>query len=381
MIFGLGISVKSQVPSKDGYALQAKLAPLIQSERETASDRTQELQQMFYGAKSGVVRIPAGFYKISHTISVPGGLKIIGEGCEKTVLYRSSDSSRNHRGGIMKFAPPKAEDSRTVRVSGISFIGVQDPTGSDSDWDFGVWLNNAKDFRIDHCYFEGFGFAGFKVVGRSRGVVDHCAFINNFKKSIGTVGYGVVVYGSDDWPEDAQLGTVEAVFVEDCLFSGNRHAIAANAGAHYVFRHNLVQHNVVTGPVDAHGPGFGSTRGTRCIEVYENLIEEPVHKWCGIGMRGGEGVIFNNTVKGYEYPIYLFIEFDLKPEEKTHYPLKDQIQNVWIWNNMTGEGPAEPLVEKSAVEFVQKDRDFFSTQKPGYKPFDYPHPLVKADAF
>lgn len=360
--------------------LKATLTPLVQADRAKAVDRSTEIQQLVNAAPTGgTVQIPAGCYEVDQVIYVTNGKQIVGEGPEKTILYRGAVESRNHQGGIFKFAEPKTDGGRPSRVSGLSFIGVQDSSGAEKDWDFGVVLSNAKDFRVDHCYFEGFGLAGVKVMGQSRGVVDHCIFVNNFKPAINTVGYGVVVYGAEEWPEDPQLGSADATVVEDCIFIGNRHAISANAGAHYVFRHNLVQRNVAASAIDAHGPGYGSTRGTRAFEIYENTIDDPTHKWCGIGIRGGEGVIFKNTIKDYQYPIYLFLEFDMTPEMKAQFPVKDQVQNLWIWDNQILNGPAEPQIEKGAVEHIRPDHEFFTAAKPGYKPLEYPHPLVTAD--
>jgi hypothetical protein len=99
---------------------------------------------------------------------------------------------------------------------------------NDIGQDYGLIISNVPDFRVDHCYFEGFGFAGLRVQGASYGVVDHAIFVDNFKRGINNLGYGVVVYGAENWAADPEPGGANATFVEDSLFVGNRHAIAAN---------------------------------------------------------------------------------------------------------------------------------------------------------
>jgi hypothetical protein len=162
---------------------------------------------------------------------------------------------------------------------------------------------------------------------------------------------------------------------------GSRHAIASSAGAQYVFRHNVVQANVVAHAVDAHGMGWGNARGTRAVEIYGNLIEKPVDKWAGIVIRGGEGVVFDNTITGYRNPILLVVEWGTPEALKSSYPAFDQIRDLWIWDNTDGRGACEPAVDETAIGFVEKGRDYFADPKPGHTPFTYPHPLTQGGPF
>ena len=261
-----------------------------------------------------------------------------------------------------------------THLSGIAFVGVRNTR--DTGEDEGVRLENCKDFRIDNCFFEGFGYAGVNIRGASQGVIDHCVFVEVFKKGIDNLGYGVVVYGTQDWVDDPGLGTAQATFVEDSEFAGRRHAVPSNGGAHYVFRHNRVWDNVVSTAVDAHGLGYGSKRGTQCVEIYGNAINYPVADWCGIGIRGGSGVVFENTIHGYDHPILLVIEWGTPDQLKKTYPVPDQVQNLWIWDNRADGGLAVPEVHKNAEGMIREGRDYFTDRKPGYVPFPYPHPLT-----
>jgi len=95
----------------------------------------------------------------------------------------------------------------------------------------------------------------------------------------------------------------------------------------------------------------------------------------GVGV-GGDGVIFDNMIKGYTYPVRLILEWGTPAESKKSYPAKCQIRDLWIWNNTTGTGPAEVHVHRNARDFVKEGRDYHLKPKPGYEPYPYPHPLV-----
>jgi hypothetical protein len=368
----------SQQPADAPHQLQAEVGAAIEEALQDPTGGSRDVQGFVNSAApDGMARIPAGRYEIAGTITVPDGTRVVGAGMDKTILYRHPVKSRNLGGAI--FSVQGQAGKGATQISGMAFVGVRDT--NDKGEDYAITLTNCQDFRVDHCYFEGFGFAAVSTKGKSRGVIDHCTFMDNFKQSINNLGYGVSVYGANAWPDDPQLGTAEATFVEDCVMIGCRHAVASSAGAHYVFRHNLVQRNVVAHSVDAHGLGYGSPRGTRAVEIYDNVIEDPAHNWAGIAIRGGDGVIFDNTIKGFQNPVLLVLEWGTPDYLKSSYPAKDQIRDLWIWDNDTSGGPSEPVVDETATGFVDQGRDFFTEPKPGYAPFAYPHPLAQGGPF
>ena len=300
LLVALGIALFlagcGQAPDNLARDLQAKLTTKLDDPTQCPSGTSADVQALINAAgPDGVIQIPAGCYEITDSVGVPAGKRVFGAGMDKTILYRNPDRSRDRDRPIFwVFGRGESE----TQVSGIAFLGVRDT--NDKGEDYGIVLSNIPNFRVDHCYFESFGWAGVRTEGMSRGVIDHSVFVDNFKKGIDNLGYGVVVYGANQWPDDPGAGTADAVFVEDSLFVGNRHAIASSGGAHYVFRYNRVQRNVIACSVDAHGLGFGWSRGTRYVEIYGNTVEEPVYKECGIGIRGGDGVIFGGIGANYE---------------------------------------------------------------------------------
>lgn len=369
---------RPSAPPADPEQLQQEITGLIAAAAGSPKGGSREVQSLVNKTgPDGYAHIPAGCYEIMETIQIRDGMRIAGAGMNKTVLFRDPAKFKDNRKPIFQVRGQQGRGG--TQICGIAFVGDTDE--DDAGWDTAISLSSCVDFRVDHCYFRRFGAAAVAVHGESQGLVDHCAWTDIFKPGINNVGYGVVVHRGNNWEDGKELGTAQATFVEDCILTGCRHAIASNGGAHYVFRHNVVRKNVVASSVDAHGLGYGSKRGTRCVEIYGNVIEDPVAKGTAIGIRGGDGVIFGNTIKGFANPILLTLEWGTPQELKSAYPAKDQIRDLWIWDNKTVGGSPQPVINRNAKGFIEKDRDYHTKPKPGYVPYVYPHPLAQGGPF
>ncbi len=320
--------------------------------------------------EGGVVRVPAGEAEAIGTVKLAGGVSLVGAGWEQTKLFRGPGSDMMKGGTIIS---ADGANGKPIVISGLNLVGFLDPASN--GWDNGLSISNATDFRIHHCRLQRFGASAIGVRGKSRGVVDHCLFVDNFKKTINNVGYGVVVMGTGEWRDDLVPGSADSVFVEDSEFTGSRHAIASNGGARYVFRHNWVHGNDNSQAVDCHGPGYGSAHGTQWIEVYDNVIEKPVGGYVAMYLRGGGGVVFHNTIRDYLGGIALTLDADKTLDWSRPYPIPEQIHNMWVWENTLNGTPILPFVPPRSANHIQLDRDFFTRPLPDYQPYQYPHPL------
>lgn len=370
---GVFLTACSEGRSVPKHPLQGRVTTYLTIGMMRPRGGSAQVQQMIDARRTGdTVTLPEGCFEITVPVRVPDGTQLVGDGPGNTIFYRHPERWKGREGAMVVVEGDSARGG--TQISGIGFVGVRNPR--DTGEDAGIRLLDCAAFRVDDCYFDGMGYAGVEVRGASYGVVDHCVFVDVFKKGIDNLGYGVVVYGTQTWAGDPGLGTAGAAFVEDCTFIGCRHAVASNGGAHYVFRHNRVRENVVAAAVDAHGMGYGSKRGTQAVEIYRNVLEDPVADWCGIGIRGGSGVIFENAIHGYDHPILLILEWGTPDSLKQTYPVPDQVRNLWVWGNRTSSGPARPEVHRDAAEMIREGRDYFADRKPGYAPFRYPHPLT-----
>jgi hypothetical protein len=161
----------------------------------------------------------------------------------------------------------------------------------------------------------------------------------------------------------------------------------------YVFRHNYVLRNLPCHAVDAHEGGtYGNQRATRYFEVHHNVVRNAVDRWnipltdfpvaapprypgrdpdgCfddpkiphvfpqdyardrlanrGMFFRGGDGVVFANIIDGFQLGLRC-------------------VGEVFVWGNTFNPGHWAGY---------QGDTDGSAklTERPGYKPYAYPHP-------
>ena len=319
----------------------------------------------------GNVYIPSGNWSWgTNTISWTGNnIKLFGEGSNSTYIYTTGTG-----------APISATGNNT-RISGFHLEHANN-TGTN-----GVRiLSNSPNFRVDNMRIEGYGSeACIYVNGRNTtGVIDH----NYLRpRPLDNQGYGVVVRKSTDWwPESffptTEIQETEAVFIEDNTFVNARHAVSATNGAYYVFRYNYVTGGFgnSSAKVDMHGV-VGAATGTRYAEVYNNTIELPhTQTSFSIGPRGGDGVIYNNTVNGYTWAVAFFIESGQGGDYPNDYPISHQVREYYVWNNggtRTGEATVSSLYSSNL--YIQKDRDWFNYALDGYTGYTYPHPLTQEE--
>lgn len=363
----------------DDRVMTAAFEPQIQAASCSAADVQAALDQAPAGA---TVRVPAGDCdwtdrKVRHARSVV----LRGAGRNATIVRRSAAIVE---GGNYLLTLDCTGGER-MELSDIAFVGNdagQDAAQRRADADDGVGLvGGCIDFRVHDARFSEFSNAGLTLRGNpQRGVVYRNDFLANFKCgpdiNYPCLGYGVAVYGDRTWPSGA-LGTREAVFVEDNYFFDNRHGVAANYGARYVARHNTFVTTERTrdyAQIDAHGRG--TSAGTRSWEIYANAIltSPPEMVADGIGLRGGDGVAFGNTLRRIPYVAHLSNETCVGT-----YPLENQIRDAYFWNNrytpIPGYDPTPIWIKPGCEPYLQLGRDYYTTPKPGYTAYVYPHPL------
>jgi hypothetical protein len=184
------------------------------------------------------------------------------------------------------------------------------------------------------------------------------------------------VYGDSTWPA-LSLGTENAVYVEDNVMSGQRHHIASNNSSRYVFRYNKVNATDASkdfAMTDAHGKNSWPT-GSRSYEIYNNTYTATLTSGkvnSAITIRGGDGVIFNNTVaSNIQRPVALQIENSPTVSCGTAN-IPGKITDLWIWNN------APSSVTNDCTASIRLNIDYRIASKidaGSYRPFTYPHPL------
>ena len=382
----------SDIAHKTSYNLETNVS--TGKITAVASGSRDDIQAAVDMANTGdIIELPQGNFDFDGTVIVKKGIHIRGKGKNKTILRKVGNG--NDKEYMFRF---QIYDDSQAAISGIKLIDTYGPY-SEHDYNnetVGVEMAyGCKDFRIFDCEFEGFSYAG--VVTReyngsdpqitwwkTQGVIYDCRFINCYMPE---VGYGVVVYGANQksWDEPSALGTDWFIFVEDNYFSGCRHHVASGEGGRYVCRFNIMEQNRNSHAIDAHGKPYGDylddgRRGTRAYEIYNNTIQNPWHVFyedTAIGLRGGTGVVFNNTIRD------MYVGIELSADGcivygPCSYPVPNQISQLYIWNNTFENMQRDDLylfMHESFQQLIQEGRDYFLYEMPYYAPYPYPHPL------
>ncbi len=329
------------------------------------------------------VAIPAGTCAWDHNqLVLPGRIALKGAGRDLTIIKRTAAVADQ-----VYLVKIECYVYKNANFSGMTLAGANPFLSLDRG--LGL-IGGCLDFKVSNSKFTHFSSAGIEIRGKTApsGVIYSNQFINNYVQDKG-YGYGIVVYGNEEWP-DLKLGIDKdpaakypsAVFVENNYMSGNRHHIASNNGARYVFRHNTAIATELTKnypQVDAHGKGSWP-RGTRSWEVYGNHFSAVVTTGgsIAIGMRGGDGVIFNNTYgTGISKPIQLSMEgqkvdYYVPANNCEGYPLgtTDNITQAYIL-----EAARTNLVTNLCPARLRQGVEYHMTARPAYTPFAHPHPL------
>lgn len=155
------------------------------------------------------------------------------------------------------------------------------------------------------------------------------------------------------WSVDRQLGTTNALYVEDCTFSGDGYVSDVGYGSAAVFRFCTINGG---NKIDVHGKET-TDRAGRWYEAYSNNFATPSSYWTAIDIRGGSGMIWGNkAANGYTIwfelrhcgPSGLYANLGNHYWTPYEYPLPDQIGNgkdtasggeepLYTWGNRQGE--------------------------------------------
>jgi hypothetical protein len=313
------------------------------------------------------------------------------------------------------------------RVTGFTFISGVECTSYPGYGNFRIYGN--KGWRVDHNRFRNYSnstsdFSGYVIFTRGDvgGLIDHNEIVNRSDSEYGSPltspgcigGIYVEGNGKSAWQLNYSYEDPNhTVFVEDNLFDEKRFCSSTQVGATwgqngaiFVFRNNEV-HNM---KVDSHA--YEVTIGTRWWSVYNNdLYSDGGTMYRAFHMRGGSGVIYNNTLHGnWSYGVWLEegrtssdrgspgrselyggVPAGTSCSSAEGYPCVDQVGRgyqhgsspnqtqdsdpAYIWNNNLS-GASSQFTSTSS--YIQSGRDYYYNQgaKPGYTAYTYPHPLA-----
>lgn len=382
----------------------------------SASCSAADVQAAINTAASGdVVQVPPGTCTWTSNVVISGKAIVLqGAGAGQTTIL---NGEKDPNGTLII----NSNSAQNVRLTGFTFQLNDTAADSGLKWIVvgGSWTD--KLVRIDHSDFVGNGNWAYlsAIDAHAYVLVDHCNF-NNIRKDC------IHVFGDpqSSWQTADSMGSARNHFFEDCTVTSiepNAAFLDAYEGARYVIRHNVF----IDTPLVNHGE-CTSNPGVRHYEIYNNVFRLGSN-WSARGwvpdnwmlLRGGTGLIFNNTfddlpwqkgeVKLAEYKIGVdgTVCGQVGPNWcACNYPASQQIGRgennasdpMYFWANLMknptydgslsfslvgDDGRCDSICQKpiNVQDYIADGRDYFSnSQKPGYTPYTYPHPLTQTTA-
>jgi len=222
----------------------------------------------------------------------------------------------------------------------------------------------------------------------------------------GQSDYGITFHGDGQYSDHkADLGTANAMFVEDSSFTDYGHSISLFCDAFVVFRYNIVDN--ADAYVDIHGPGYNACcpfypgvsvpndeHGGGGFEVYNNIFRNYEGAWHIAPRAGTAGIITSNVIEsGGSYAVALQVQETCTastncggayPCDRVYTVGSDgclqMIENWWVWDNTATRELY--VYERPDCADCNNENEHYWNRAPqtgdpvaSWTPYAYPHPL------
>ncbi len=305
-----GPLIPRRIRFKKGFGLQALMTALslfVVGRAESAiipaaSMANADVAAAVAQAQNGdTVIVPAGVVKWTNTLYVGKAITLEFAGIGQSIIqdYIIAPKAMSDE-GVIDFS---TTSNMSYRLTGLEIDkGLVRTTNLFDNGAIEIF-GYTTSFRVDNCAFNGIYNTGIYPWDAACGVIDHCVF------NLSGDPHGIFIYhdkwanqtfGDGAWDTPVAWGTSNAVYIESCNFTNVTmypwSCLDCFAGAHFVFRYN----NVINGFVTTHGTESGGLyRSPRSFEIYCNNFVMSNAYPNALSFRGGTGVIFSNTARGY----------------------------------------------------------------------------------
>lgn len=227
------------------------------------------------------VNIPSGSFiwgTNGSSINITANIVLQGAGTNSTMIYLA-ENGPTYGAGVISI-------SAAALVCNFSIVGTNSGASAFSAGGPNGWtIANINAYDIGGSSATGY----FCYVGNCYGLIDNCSIT-------GDNGSVELIFGrgpTNSWQTPDSMGTTNAVYIENCTFGNQGYVCDANANERFVVRFCTINSQA---KVDGHGKASNTPpRGVRQMEVYNNFWTQTSGYFPGIEIRGGTGVIFNNT--------------------------------------------------------------------------------------
>lgn len=244
------------------------------------------------------IELPAGTFTWGTSLTISKKIVLKGQGKTLTTINTSAGSGIHLNNA----------NASGTRITGINIVSTASPVITIGTTGTGAAVV-VKDFRIDNCRIQGVTY-GVYVNYSSRvvppqGLIDNCDLIGSTNVVSG-VNYDDTMYDFATWSVPTNLGGANFVFFEDCIFESNsfitpNQATDVSRGGGMVVRFSTIRgkYSEVHG---YQGNNPLNARSGRKWEYYRNDYSSGgsyASNFVPFHIRGGTGVIFDNTFAGY----------------------------------------------------------------------------------
>lgn len=364
-------------------------------------------------APGSTIEINSGTFNWTSGITIDKFIKLKGASGGQTTIRNSTGGGDWHAALIS--ITPSHEGS--IEISNLHFVRVNS---------VGKHLvvghkENSAPVIVHNCYFENTGFGGRCVEWQNNGgLIYNCEFVSADRSDSNGIAFKCPSSDSA-WKAASTLGNKDTggtqnTYLEDCRFTDMfLQAIDFDDNSRAVVRHCVFNNSAIS----SHGQDT-SPVGNRQWEVYNNEFIFTLGGDCNPNpyplninywfyVRGGTGVIFDNYMPrinscawGSKSEVSLTVYNIRRGSQfiphQTSYPAARQVgfgsdangrqisDPVYIWGNTGGANYDDPGLinynpdecgnNQQVSDYLHKGRDYFCGQpKPGYSPYQYPHPL------
>jgi len=310
------------------------------------------------------VIVPAGSATWDESLVIDKGIILKGAGIGQTVIT-SNITASSATDAIISFQPASPGTNTPLRITGFTLDCAEKCSGIY----MGQSTENILDqIRIDHnricnCFRTAITGRCIYLVGNIFGVIDNNQIEAGEGKSIDAYGNSNLQWAM---PLDRSFGLNNRMYYEDNTFTSGHTYHSAGHGGRYVTRYNNYTYTDTTSglfPIfDIHGNQSAGC-ATMVAEIYGNTINLGTKGGGLFDQRGGQAVIFNNTVNSTSSVSAKCREE--YPDDLSGYDYLQHVTNSYYWANYKNGTTRincvimiDPDWENGLVENV----DFFNQQ-------------------
>jgi hypothetical protein len=245
----------------------------------------------------------------SSTLTITNGITLQGAGEGVTILGDNVPKGGSSCSGGGPLVAWSVNAPNSFRMTGVTIVGVATDPGVCQRGHITVG-GSTHLMRIDHVTINPAQTVSIYIDGDIWGLIDFFTHVGNFVNGVRVEhvnwnGGSNDSWGDRSWATPIDYGSPEGIYIEDSSFTSTSPdyiggAVDCFSGGRLVFRHNTV--SMLN--IQSHGADSDQRhRACRWMEIYNNTFTySNVNDLAFIAwIRGGTGVVFNNTVTAAGY--------------------------------------------------------------------------------